>query len=51
MARRGTENDYRNWRKRIYGPAALAAGLEAGRPYDLRHTFVSLLIAEGRTIA
>jgi integrase len=45
-----TDHDYRNWRKRIYRPAALAAGLEAGRPYDLRHSFVSLLIHEGVSI-
>ena len=32
----------------VAGP--LAAGLEAGRPYDLRHSFVSLLIHEGVSI-
>jgi len=45
-----TDDDYRNWRKRIYRPAALNAGLDAGRPYDLRHSFVSLLIHEGVSI-
>ncbi|MGZ8795057.1 MAG: tyrosine-type recombinase/integrase, partial [Gaiellaceae bacterium] len=30
--------------------AADAAGLAEIRPYDLRHSFVSLLIAEGRNI-
>jgi integrase len=29
-------------------PAARAAGVEDPRPYDLRHSFASLLIHEGR---
>lgn len=41
---------YQNWRRRIYGPAATAAGIERPRPYDLRHSFVSLLIAEGHNV-
>jgi len=44
------EDDYRNWRRRIFEPAAERAGLGRVRPYDLRHSFVSLLIAEGRSI-
>jgi integrase len=50
------DHDFRNWRRRVFKPAARDA-LQLGekdatpRPYDLRHTFVSLLIAEGRTIA
>src|SRR5215211_7003402 len=43
-------DDYRNWRKRAFMPAAKAAGLNAPRPYDLRHSFVSLLINEGVSI-
>jgi integrase len=43
-------DDYRNWRKRGFVPAAKEAGLKEPRPYDLRHSFVSLLIAEGRNI-
>ena len=42
------DTDWRNWRRRVFKPAAAAAGLEATRPYDLRHAFVSLLIHEGR---
>ncbi|HKO37232.1 MAG TPA: tyrosine-type recombinase/integrase [Solirubrobacterales bacterium] len=49
------EHDYRNWRKRKFRPAAGAAGLLVWdedaekwsgrfRPYDLRHTSVSLMI-------
>jgi integrase len=45
-----TDDDYRIWRRRIYRPAALAAGLDPARPYDLRHSFVSLLIHEGVSI-
>jgi hypothetical protein len=32
----------------VYVPAAAAAGVGAPRPYDLRHSFASLLIHEGR---
>lgn len=41
---------YQNWRRRIYAPAAKAAGVARPRPYDLRHSFVSLLIAEGHNV-
>jgi integrase len=41
---------YQNWRRRIYVPAATAAGVEHPRPYDLRHSYVSLLIAEGHNV-
>ena len=44
------DTDYRNWRRRIFEPAAEAAGESKLRPYDLRHSFVSLLIAEGESI-
>jgi integrase len=66
------DHDYRNWRRRVFQPAAAAAGLanfeqivkvvvadgkrrkrvatsyQGIRPYDLRHSFASLLIREGR---
>lgn len=57
------DTDYRNWRRRVFQPAVVAAGagqyVQAGktrryvgpRPYDLRHSFVSLLVAEGLDIA
>jgi integrase len=38
----------RNWRRRVYEPTAYACGLDGWRPYDLRHSFASLLIHEGR---
>ncbi len=36
--------------KRVFAPAASEAGLSAFRPYDLRHSLVSLLIADGRSV-
>jgi integrase len=45
-----TEGDWRNWRRRVFRPAASKAALGDPRPYDLRHSFCSLLIAEGRSI-
>lgn len=44
------EVDYRNWRRRTFRPAAAAAGYPNARPYDCRHSFVSALIHEGRSI-
>lgn len=38
-----TEEHWRNWRQRVFAPAASSAGLDRLRPYDLRHSFVSLL--------
>ncbi len=43
-----SDDEYKRWRVRHYKPAAIAAGLERARPYDLRHAFVSLRIKEGR---
>ncbi len=40
----------RNWRKQQFREAATAAGIPETRPYDLRHSFVSLLIAQGATV-
>ena len=44
------DDDWKNWRRRAFAAAAKQAGLTDVRPYDLRHSFVSLLIAEGRSI-
>ena len=35
------DTDWRNWRNRVFQPAAKKAGLSKTRPYDLRHSFVS----------
>jgi hypothetical protein len=40
-------DDYRNWRKRGLRAGRQGAGVKEPRPYDLRHSFVSLLINEG----
>src|SRR3954471_15660652 len=47
-----TEWDVRNWRRRIWRPALEACELDPEMvPYDLRHSFASLLIHDGRDIA
>ena len=38
------------WRSDVFVPALDAAGLERCRPYDLRHSFASLLLHEGRSV-
>jgi site-specific recombinase XerC len=64
-----TDTDWRNWRRRVFDPAAVATDLHARpvkrrrrdgtladaytsdvRPRDLRGSFVSLLVHEGRNI-
>jgi integrase len=45
-----SESDYRNWRRRVFKPAAQAAGLDRARPYDLRHSFASLLLHQGMSV-
>ena len=47
-----TRQDWQNWRRRVYQPAAIAAGVTGDlRPYRLRSSFVSLLLWEGRSLA
>jgi integrase len=36
--------------RRDFVPALEAAGLARARPYDLRHSFASLLLHEGRSV-
>jgi integrase len=38
------------WHRDAWDPACGAAELQGVRPYDLRHSFVSLLIHEGRSV-
>jgi integrase len=45
-----SHDDWGNWRNRVYGPTAQRIGFERARPYDLRHSFCSLLIHEGATV-
>jgi integrase len=43
------KNSWQVWRSDRWAPACRAAGLDpVPRPYDLRHSFASLLLAEGR---
>jgi integrase len=41
---------YQAWRARHFGRAKVAAGVPEARPYDLRHSFASLLLHEGRSV-
>jgi integrase len=46
-----TKDDWDVFRRRGWRTACRRAGLDAApRPYDLRHSFASLLLAEGRTV-
>lgn len=46
-----SRDEWRYWRRHVFRPAALAAGLPRDvRPRDLRCSFVSLLVHEGRNI-
>jgi integrase len=45
-----SEAAYQSWRRRAFNRAATAAGVEQARPYDLRHSFASLLLHEGRSV-
>jgi integrase len=45
-----TANGFEKWRQRRFKILLTAAGLDSGRPYDLRHSFASLLLHEGRDV-
>jgi integrase len=45
-----TANGLEKWRQRRFKVLLGAAGLSQGRPYDLRHSFASLLLHEGRDV-
>jgi integrase len=45
-----TLSAYQSWRRRAFRRAIEAAGLVRARPYDLRHSFASLLLHEGRSV-
>jgi integrase len=44
------DHDWANWRRQVFGPLAANVGAPGMRPYDLRHAFCSLLIAEGLSV-
>jgi integrase len=45
-----TEGQWNRWTQGTFRAAKLAVGLPTARAYDLRHSFVSLLIHEGQSI-
>ena len=45
-----TQAAYQSWRRRAFKRGTEAAGLAHARPYDLRHSFASLLLHEGRSV-
>ena len=45
-----TDRGWNAWQREQFTPAAEAVGVPGGVPYDLRHSFVSLLIQEGRSV-
>jgi integrase len=45
-----TQAAYQSWRRRAFRRATQAAGLAHARPYDLLHSFASLLLHEGRSV-
>ena len=42
--------DLHNWRRRVFYPACQRAGVRV-TPYELRHTYCSLLAHEGRSVS
>lgn len=45
-----TAEGFNKWRGRVFHRALNAAGAAPARPYDLRHSFASLLLHEGRSV-
>jgi integrase len=45
-----SEEAYKSWRRKAFHRALSAAGVQRARPYDLRHSFASLLLHEGRSV-
>jgi integrase len=44
-----SDKTFNVWRSDVFGPPLTKAGLPHARPYDLRHSFASLLLHEGRS--
>jgi hypothetical protein len=45
-----TANAFEKWRQRRFSVMREGVGLPGARPYDLRHSFASLLLHEGRDV-
>jgi len=41
---------YQSWRRRAFKRSLDGAGVEHARPYDLRHSYATLLLHEGRSV-
>ncbi len=44
-----TKANWENWRERTFARVAASVGLAGTVPYDLRHSFASLSLHEGRS--
>jgi integrase len=44
-----TQNGFNKWRAQVWAAALAKVGVPYQRPYDLRHSFASLLLHEGRS--
>jgi integrase len=44
------DHDWKNWSRRVFAPLAKRRAVIKTNPYDLRHTFCSLLLQEGRSV-
>jgi integrase len=45
-----SQSAYQSWRRKAFRRALTAAGVEHARPYDLRHSFASLLLHQGKSV-
>jgi integrase len=45
-----SDDGYYQWRGKVWTPTLKAAGIPHQVPYDLRHSFASLLLHEGRSV-
>jgi integrase len=50
VGRRWSDEAYKSWARHAFSRAARSAGVPEATPYALRHSFVSLLLAEGRSV-
>jgi integrase len=48
--KRWTDEAYKSWTRHAFRRAAVTAGVPDATPYSPRHSFVSLLLAEGRSV-
>jgi integrase len=45
-----SDDGYSQWRGKVWTPTLKDAGIRHHVPYDLRHSFASLLLHEGRSV-